>query len=142
MTCSEASATGAEASVGISGAAGGSAGTSVAAGSAGVLPNGRTALEQGSSKPKFWAVLVARLLEVAECLNRRYRHDEIHRDGHEVMSAGTRIEREDGTSYLQTIMFPNTPWNQGLEHPVDGSVQASFGVGQLWCSDLSEIADD
>ncbi|KAG2760307.1 hypothetical protein PC129_g22220 [Phytophthora cactorum] len=44
------------------------------------------------------------------------------------MNAGTRIEREDGTSYLETIMFPNTPWDQGIERPVDGSVQASFGI--------------
>ncbi|KAG3050312.1 hypothetical protein PC121_g18449 [Phytophthora cactorum] len=74
-----------------------------------VLPKVRTVLEQDSSKPTFRAVLVARLLEVAECLNDRCHPDEIHRDGYEVMSAGTRIEREDGTACLQTLMFPNTP---------------------------------
>ncbi|KAG3125739.1 hypothetical protein C6341_g25658 [Phytophthora cactorum] len=91
-----------------------------------VLPKVRTVLEQDSSEPTLRAVLVARFLEVAECLNGRCRPDEIHRDGYDVMSAETKIEGEDGITYLQTLMFPSTPWHQGLEPPVDGSVQASF----------------
>ncbi|KAG3240210.1 hypothetical protein PI124_g14900 [Phytophthora idaei] len=94
----------------------------------GVLPKVRTALEQGSLEPTFRAVLVARLLEVAEYLNGRCRPDEIHRDGYEMMNAGMRIESEDETTYLQTLMFPNTPWDQGLERPVDGSIQASLVI--------------
>ncbi|KAG2760516.1 hypothetical protein PC116_g26044 [Phytophthora cactorum] len=92
-----------------------------------VLPRARTALKQDPLEPTFRAVMVARRLEVAECLNGRCRPDEIHRDRYEVMSAVTRIEGEDGITYLQTLMFPNTPWDQGLERPVDGSIQASFG---------------
>ncbi|KAG4039059.1 hypothetical protein PC123_g25390 [Phytophthora cactorum] len=111
-------------------------------------PKARTTLEQGSSGPTSLAVLVARFLEITECLNGRCRPDEIHRDGYEGMSAGTRINGEDGTTYLQTLMFLSTPWNQGLERPVDGSVQASFchlswlplQQGELWYIDFSEIA--
>ncbi|RAW33734.1 hypothetical protein PC110_g9951 [Phytophthora cactorum] len=91
-----------------------------------VLPKARTTLEQDSLEPTFRAVLVTRLLDFAECLNGQCRPDEIHRDGYEVMSAGTRIEGEDGTTCLQTLMFPCTPWDQGFERPVNGSVQAFF----------------
>ncbi|KAG3111118.1 hypothetical protein PI125_g9432 [Phytophthora idaei] len=45
-----------------------------------------------------------------------------------MMNAGMRIESEDETTYLQTLMFPNTPWDQGLERPVDGSIQASLVI--------------
>ncbi|RAW25552.1 hypothetical protein PC110_g18038 [Phytophthora cactorum] len=101
-------------------------------------------LDQDSSEPMSLPVLVARLLEVAECLNGRCRTDEIHRDGYEVMSVGTRIEGEDGTTYLQMLTFPSTPWDQGLERHDDGSsqdaeaVKTKLGVRQVNFNNLSE----
>ncbi|KAG3125394.1 hypothetical protein PI124_g22835 [Phytophthora idaei] len=97
-----------------------------------MLPKVRATLEQDSLEPTFRAVLVARPLVVAECLNGRCRPDEIHRDGYEVMSVGTRIEGEDGIIYLQTLTFPSTAWDQGLERPVNGSVQAPLVIVGSW----------